>query len=110
AAQLVQQVVAERIPRRFGFDPIEAVQVLTPMHRGPAGTAALNEQLQRLLNPSGAALEGGGASLRVGDKVLQTRNDYDKEVFNGDLGRVVAVSREERSLVVRFDGRDVKYE
>jgi exodeoxyribonuclease V alpha subunit len=110
AAQLVQQVVAERIPRRFGFDPIDAVQVLTPMHRGPAGTAALNERLQGLLNPSGAALESGGRVLRTGDKVLQTRNDYDKDVFNGDVGRILSVAPEEGSLVVRFDGRDVTYQ
>lgn len=109
ASQLVQQAVVERIPRRFGLDPVDAVQVLTPMHRGPAGTVALNEQLQRSLNPHGRPLDPSGG-LRVGDKVLQTRNDYDKDVFNGDVGRVVTVSPEERKLVVRFDGREVTYE
>lgn len=110
ASQLVQQVVVERIPRRFGLDPVDAVQVLTPMHRGPAGTISLNQELQRLLNPRGKSIEVGGMLLKVGDKVLQTRNDYDKEVFNGDVGRVISVSPEDRKLVVCFDGRDVEYE
>lgn len=110
AAQLVEQVVTERIPKRFGLDPVEDVQVLTPMHRGLTGTTELNRRLQQLLNPRGASLEAGGNGLRVGDKVLQTRNDYDKDVYNGDVGRVVAVKPEEGELVVRFDGRDVTYD
>ena len=106
----MRELVAVRIPRRFGLDPRKDIQVLTPMHRGPAGTAALNEVLQRALNPDGPALEVRGQKLRLGDKVLQTRNDYDNEVFNGDVGVISAVDVEERKLSVRFDGKEVEYE
>jgi exodeoxyribonuclease V alpha subunit len=99
-----------RIPRRFGFDPVRDVQVLTPMHRGPAGTAALNQMLQAALNPRGAAIEHHGQTFREGDKVLQLKNDYEREVYNGDLGVVARVAVEDRHLTVRFDGRDVDYQ
>jgi exodeoxyribonuclease V alpha subunit len=110
AAETVRELVAVRIPRRFGLDPRKDVQVLTPMHRGPAGTAALNEVLQQALNPEGPALDVRGQKLRLGDKVLQTRNDYDHEVFNGDVGVITAVDPEERKLSVRFDSTEVVYE
>jgi exodeoxyribonuclease V alpha subunit len=110
AAEVVRELVTSRIPRRFGLDPQRDVQVLTPMHRGPAGTMALNELLQQALNPLGPALEVRGQKLRPGDKVLQMRNDYENEVFNGDVGVVASVSGEERSLRVRFEGGDVEYD
>ncbi|MGC4094233.1 MAG: ATP-dependent RecD-like DNA helicase [Polyangiaceae bacterium] len=110
AAETVRELVAVRIPRRFGLDPLKDVQVLTPMHRGPAGTTALNEVLQRALNPEGPALEVRGQTLRLGDKVLQTRNDYEAEVFNGDVGVIIEVDGEARKLCVRFDSGDVDYE
>jgi exodeoxyribonuclease V alpha subunit len=110
AAKLVGELVTSRIPRRFGLDPRRDVQVLTPMHRGPAGTAALNQLLQQLLNPEGPALEARGQKLRLGDKVLQTRNDYDHEVFNGDVGVIVNVDTEAQKLSVRFDSGEVEYE
>lgn len=110
AAETVRELVAVRIPRRFGLDPRKDIQVLTPMHRGPAGTSALNEVLQRALNPDGPALEARGQKLRLGDKVLQTRNDYDNEVFNGDVGVITAVDVEQRKLRVRFDANEVEYE
>jgi exodeoxyribonuclease V alpha subunit len=110
AADIVTEMAAERIPKRFGLDPLRDIQVLTPMHRGDAGTQALNARLQERLNPHGVAIESRGQKLRVGDKVMQTRNDYDRDVFNGDLGRVSFVDVEERKLLVRFDGRDVAYE
>ncbi len=110
AAQLVRQAVAERIPKRFGLDPKKDVQVLSPMHRGGAGTIALNALLQAVLNPTGEGIEVGSVTFRVGDKVLQLRNDYDRDVFNGDVGEVTAIQPTERSLTVRFDDREVAYE
>jgi exodeoxyribonuclease V alpha subunit len=110
AADLVRELVVTRIPRRFGFDPKRDIQVLTPMHRGPVGTIALNELLQAALNPDGPALESRGQKLRLGDKIMQTRNDYEREAFNGDIGIVSAVDLEGRKLTVRFDQRDVEYD
>jgi exodeoxyribonuclease V alpha subunit len=110
AAELVQELCTQRIPARFGLDPVRDIQVLTPMHRGAAGAIALNEILQQKLNPSGAAVTRGSRTLRVGDKVMQLRNDYDREVFNGDIGFVSAIDEADRQVVVRFDERDVVYE
>ncbi len=107
AADVIRELVTRRIPRRFGLDAVDGVQVLTPMHRGAAGTTALNAMLQQALNPSGPQLVSRGQTLREGDKVMQTRNDYEREVFNGDIGRVALVDAEARRLVVRFDDRDV---
>jgi exodeoxyribonuclease V alpha subunit len=109
-AELVRELVVKRIPRRFGFDSKRDIQVLTPMHRGPVGTIALNEMLQAALNPDGPALESRGQKLRLGDKVMQTRNDYEREAFNGDIGVVSAVDVENRKLTVRFEQRDVEYD
>ncbi len=103
--ETLRELVAHRIPQRFGFDPVEAVQVLTPMNRGLLGTANLNRELRELLNPGPPA-----PGLRAGDKVMQIRNDYDLEVFNGDLGRVVAVAAEGQGVEVSFDGRRVGYD
>ncbi|HEY6078304.1 MAG TPA: ATP-dependent RecD-like DNA helicase [Polyangiaceae bacterium] len=110
AAETVRELVALRIPRRFGFDPRRDVQVLTPMHRGPAGTTALNQLLQATLNPQGPSIEHHGQIFREGDKVLQLKNDYEREVFNGDVGFIERVSLEQRRLSVRFDGREVEYQ
>jgi len=109
-AELVSELVVQRIPRRFGLDPRRDIQVLTPMHRGPVGTTALNARLQGALNPSGAALESRGQILRSGDKVMQKRNDYERDVFNGDIGAVTSVDPVGRELGVRFDQREVRYE
>jgi exodeoxyribonuclease V alpha subunit len=109
AAELIERLVIERIPRRYGLDPVDDVQVLSPMRRGHAGTARLNAQLQEKLNPGGEQLTRGEYVLRRGDKVMQVKNDYDKDVFNGDVGRVVAVDVGARSLKVAFDGRVVDY-
>jgi exodeoxyribonuclease V alpha subunit len=110
AAEVVRELVTQRIPRRFQLDPVRDVQVLTPMHRGPAGTAALNAGLQAALNPEGARLEWRGQTFKVADKVMQTKNDYERDVYNGDIGSIVSVNPKERSLVVRFDDRAVDYE
>jgi exodeoxyribonuclease V alpha subunit len=111
--QTVKTLVREEIPRLLQLDSDEvgqAIQVLTPMHRGLLGTINLNRELQSLLNPSGAALERSGSALRRGDKVMQLRNNYDKGVFNGDLGRVASVDREVGSVRVDFFDKAVEYE
>jgi len=111
ARQRVLQVVQQRIPRRFGLDPVRDVQVLCPMNRGALGARALNADLQALLNPTPAAvLERFGTRFAVGDKVMQTENDYDREVYNGDLGVISAIDAEQQTVTVRIDDRDVTYE
>jgi|CXWL01.1.fsa_nt_gi exodeoxyribonuclease V alpha subunit len=105
----IRELVGERIPNRFGLDPVEDVQVLTPMRRGELGATNLNVDLQQLLNPQGTPV-GRFGQLRVGDKVMQVRNNYDLEVFNGDIGRVRAVDTDEDTVEVVFDGRSVIYE
>jgi exodeoxyribonuclease V alpha subunit len=116
ARDTVVKLCRERIPSAFGMHPLRDVQVLSPMHRGAAGTEGLNRALQDALNPNGAAVEVGGAaarSLRVGDKVMQVRNDYERDVFNGDVGVIAAARRDEDDepiVEVDFDGRRVRYE
>jgi exodeoxyribonuclease V alpha subunit len=112
AADLLIDVVKNRIPRRFGFDPISDVQVLAPMHRGSLGVGALNEHLQTILNPPGTTPERqiGGRVLRVGDKVIQMRNNYDKDVFNGDMGFIHAINTTDQIVRVVIDGRIVDYD
>ena len=108
--ELLVHIVTERIPARFGMDPVADVQVLAPMHRGLLGAANLNLRLQALLSPPGPEVVRGAERLRQGDKVMQLRNNYDLDVFNGDLGRIVGVDCERRCLQVDFDGRRVPYE
>jgi len=117
AAKVTVDVVARRIPAKFGLNPRLDVQVLTPMHRGPAGAGALNTMLQEALTPSRdgiAERRFGGRTFRIGDKVTQMRNNYDKGengVFNGTQGVVTAMSMEDQKLTVRTDdGEDVDYE
>lgn len=106
---LVKELVCERIPRRFGLDPIRDVQVLCPMYRGEAGADAINSDLQNLLNPGQLELQRGARTYRVGDKVMQIKNDYELEVYNGDVGRILAIDKSEGELVVRFGDREVEY-
>jgi exodeoxyribonuclease V alpha subunit len=107
----VLQIVRERIPRRFHLDPVRDVQVLCPMNRGGLGARALNLALQRALNPAtGPTIERFGWTYACGDKVMQIENDYEKDVYNGDLGLVTALDVERNELVVSFDGRLVTYE
>ena len=104
-------VVLERIPRRFGFHPVDEVQVLTPMNRGGLGARALNVDLQARLNPDASPrIQRFGWTYAPGDKVIQTQNNYDKEVFNGDIGRIRRIDEGEGLLWIDFDGRDVEYE
>ncbi len=113
AANLVVDLVKNRIPRRFGFDPLEDIQVLSPMHRGAAGVGELNRRLQAALNPpaEGKPEERRGAQVfRVGDRVMQIRNNYDKDVFNGDMGRITALDRMNQACAVRIDDQPVHYD
>lgn len=111
AARRIVQIVKERIPQRFGLDAVRDVQVLCPMNRGGSGARALNIELQKQLNPSpGPRVERFGTAFAVGDKVMQTENDYDKDVYNGDLGRVVAIDETQSEMIIDFDGREVAYD
>lgn len=107
AASTIVDLIRTRLPDKYGFDPTSDIQVLTPMHRGSLGTAALNARLQDALNPANETtfeIERFGARYRSGDKVIQLRNDYDKGVFNGDIGQVVEVGTDPGRVEVRFDG------
>jgi exodeoxyribonuclease V alpha subunit len=108
--ETVVEMVCDRLPRRFGFDPVREVQVLTPMNQGPLGTQVLNEALQARLNPKGPAITHRGRLFRSGDKIMQLKNNYEKNVFNGDIGRVLSVDSEENALKADFDGERVAYE
>ena len=105
--RLIKEMVSRRIPERFGFDPIQDLQVLSPMHKGTVGTENLNRELRDILNPDGRPIRGD--RFRVGDRVMQTRNNYDKEVFNGDVGRIASFNSELDEAVVEFEGRAVQY-
>jgi exodeoxyribonuclease V alpha subunit len=111
--QAVEKIIGlcrEKIPEKFGYDPVEDIQVLTPMHRGVEGAANLNAELQKALNPSQDELVRSGKVLKRGDKVMQIRNNYEKEVFNGDVGRISRIDRETQEVTVQYDGRPVSYE
>jgi exodeoxyribonuclease V alpha subunit len=107
-ADLLVNVVTKRIPETFGHDWMNDVQVLAPMYKGPCGVDILNSRLREAHGIGGLQLERGDKVWRLGDRVIQTRNDYEKEVFNGDLGRIVQVD-EKLGLVVRFPERDATY-
>jgi exodeoxyribonuclease V alpha subunit len=109
ARQIALTLAAERIPARFGLDPRRDIQVVAPMHRGKAGVSRLNRALQERLNAGSGGHAVGDYVLRPGDRVIQQRNDYDREVFNGDVGRVVEGAAE-GDLAVEFDGRRVEYD
>jgi len=106
----VGELVQRRIPSAFGLDAVDDIQVMAPMHRGDAGVATLNEHLRRLLNPPKGEPEivQGSRTFRGGDKIMQVRNNYDLEIFNGDLGRIATVDPEKRSILAVFDGRLVE--
>lgn len=109
AVQLIEHLVSKRIPEGFGLHPVGDIQVLTPMQKGPVGAIALNQLLQEKLNPTGTEVRKGSRVLRDGDKVMQLRNNYDKEVFNGDIGKIVEVLPAERKVIASFEGRVVSY-
>ncbi|MEW6541502.1 MAG: ATP-dependent RecD-like DNA helicase [Bacillota bacterium] len=110
AVQTILNLCKVRLPKRFGWHPVRDIQVLTPMHKGLAGAANLNAELQNLLNPGKEGVVRGHRMFRTHDKVMQVVNNYQKEVFNGDIGRITAVHFDEQQLKVNFDGRTVGYE
>ena len=109
---MIVRLVKERIPARFGCDPKADVQVLAPMNRSLLGARNLNQALQEALNPSagGPEVQRFGWTFRIGDRVIQTRNDYNRDVFNGDLGVIEKINRIEQEMVVLFEGRSVEYD
>jgi len=113
AAALAVDIVQNRIQRKFGLNPLKDIQVITPMHRGSTGVASLNDRLQAALNPS--SLERtersiGGRTLRVGDRLMQVRNNYDKEVYNGDIGRLAKLDTVSQTALLDYDGHLVEYD
>ena len=109
--QKLMTVVTQRLPLRFGLDPVNDIQILAPMNRGGLGARSLNIALQEALNPDAyPKVTRYGWTYAPGDKVIQTVNNYDKDVFNGDIGRVISVNIEESEIIIKFDGRDVMYQ
>ena len=108
--RIILELIKDRIPNRFGFDPVEDIQVLTPMHKGTVGAENLNIELQKTLNPGIDDIKRGDRTYRINDKVMQIKNNYDKDVFNGDIGRIKRINTEEHSLTISFAGRHVDYE
>lgn len=107
---VILSLAGRRIPESFGFDPVREIQVLSPMHKGTVGAANLNRALQQRLNPGKEGVAVGNSVFCIGDKVMQIRNNYDKSVFNGDIGRVQWINNEDRELTIEFDGRRVAYD
>jgi exodeoxyribonuclease V alpha subunit len=113
AADWIIQVVTERVPQKFGFDAVRDIQVLSPIYRGPAGVTALNDRLQEKLNPPANDKPERrlfGTTFRLGDKVMQTQNNYDKDVYNGDIGFIRSMDLIEQTLTVDFDGRSATFD
>lgn len=113
AADWILQIVTERIPQKFGLDPIHDIQVMAPIYRGPAGVTVLNDRLQEKLNPPANSKPERrlfGTVFRLGDKVMQTQNNYDKDVYNGDIGFIQSMDVIEQTLTVHFDGRPVTFD
>jgi exodeoxyribonuclease V alpha subunit len=110
AIRTMLDLVTTRIPKRFEFDPMNDIQVLTPMRRNQLGAENLNVLLQEQLNPSGPHVQRFGRLYRIGDRVMQIRNNYDKDVFNGDVGRIDLIEAENQRVVVDFEGRRVEYD
>ena len=110
AEDVIRRMILDRIPARFKFDPKTDIQLITPMNRGACGTIAMNESLQSLLNgDSRLAFSASGRTFRLGDRVMQITNNYDKGVFNGDMGRILAIRHSDSEFIVRYDANDVTY-
>ncbi len=108
--EVIKDLCKRRLPSAFDLDPLEDIQVMTPMHRGTVGVANLNAELQSLLNPDGRTVARGGRLFRVNDKVMQIKNNYQKETFNGDIGRIAGINLEEQKLTVKFQDEFVDYD
>ena len=109
-ADRIVQLCREELPNEFNFDPLADIQVLTPMHKGVVGTINLNQLLQKALNPRPVLVEAMGNTFRIGDKVMHLKNNYHKEVYNGDIGRIMAIDRQQNEMVVDYYGRSVTYD
>jgi exodeoxyribonuclease V alpha subunit len=109
ALSIIMELVCERIPKRFNFHPIDDVQVLSPMHKGVVGAGNLNMKLQDALNPSKVQIAKGERVFRLNDKVMQIRNNYEKEVFNGDIGRITSMDQGNQQVTITFDGIPIPY-
>ncbi|MDF2578018.1 MAG: recd1 [Chlamydiales bacterium] len=107
---ILKGVVCFRLPKKYNFDPINEIQVLAPMKRGVVGTINLNTELQKILNPSTDPLIHAAREFHVGDKVMQIRNNYDKEIFNGDVGRIIEIDRDTNEILVNFESKEVAYD
>ncbi|MGO8881210.1 MAG: ATP-dependent RecD-like DNA helicase [Desulfomonilaceae bacterium] len=110
ALETILKLVCVRIQNAFGFDPLDDVQIITPMNRGTVGTSNLNIEFQKALNPREDGILRGGRSFRINDKVMQIRNNYDKDVFNGDIGRISKIDLENHEVTILFDGKAVTYD
>jgi exodeoxyribonuclease V alpha subunit len=107
---VIKELCIKRLPNAFHLSPLDDIQVMTPMHRGTVGVANLNAELQALLNPEGKVITRGGRLFRINDKVMQIKNNYEKDVFNGDIGRLVGIDLDEQKVLVKFEDRVVDYE
>ena len=110
AVAMIAKLVRESIPKRFGMNPMEEIQILTPMQKGALGARNLNATMQRALNPTGDQVERFGTIFRCGDRVMQTENDYDKEIYNGDLGYIEMIDLEASEISIRFDERSIMFD
>lgn len=110
AAKLIVDLVSRRLPKHYAFNPFLDIQVLTPMHKGAVGSANMNQLLQAALNPNGLELKRGDKIFRQGDKVMQIKNNYEKDIFNGDIGQIEFVDKIKKSLSVRFDDELIEYD
>jgi exodeoxyribonuclease V alpha subunit len=108
--EIILELTQKRIPQRFGYRASDDIQILTPMHKGLVGASNLNAQLQAALNPGEGGVVRGERTYRVNDKVMQIRNNYDKDVFNGDIGRIAAIQYDDHEVNISFDGRAVVYD
>ncbi|MCG6536895.1 MAG: AAA family ATPase, partial [Syntrophales bacterium LBB04] len=108
--EMIINLVKERIPKRFGFNAIDDIQVLTPMHRGIVGASNLNMELQKAMNPSDEGINRYGRLYKINDKVMQISNNYDKEVYNGDIGRIISINEEAQEIAVSMDDREITYD
>jgi len=109
-AETIKELCLDRLPKYYGADAIDDIQVLCPMTRGLAGTSNMNAELQSVLNKRTETIKYGSVTYKLGDKVMQIRNNYDKNVFNGDIGAISSIDSEDRTLTIRFDGIDVEYD
>ena len=107
--EIIRELCVQRLPDAFNLDPVDDIQVLSPMYRGLLGVDNLNIELQKLLNPQNTSILRQGRLFRLYDKIMQTRNDYEKEVYNGDIGRIEQIDLDEQRLLIRFDDRLIDY-